>query len=377
MFCERFSESRNTTTMNSRIMVDSLTAATAVHQIDPLEDPRWEEFLEKHPRSSVFHTVAWLEALRRTYGYQPLVITTSSPGLDLENGLVFCRVDSWLTGRRWVSLPFSDHCAPLADDASDLDALLAWLKPELRRDKLRYIELRSVSALHGAPSRFHPIRSYCLHSIDLTPDLDTLFGNCHKDSIQRKIRCAERESLLYEEGRSEVLLDAFYSLLILTRRRHQVPPQPKRWFKNLIGCFGESLKIRVAFKEKQPIAAILTLRHKQTLVYKYGCSDARFNSLGGTHLLFWRSIQEAKRHGLSVFDLGRSDRENAGLITFKDRWGSIRSELTYSRCSASLGSQEMLNSSTDWTERMAKSVFAHLPDRLLYSIGDIFYKHIG
>jgi hypothetical protein len=36
-------------------------------------------------------------------------------------------------------------------------------------------------------------------------------------------------------------------------------PQPKRWFQNLIGCFGEGLKIRVAFTDKQPIAAIFTL----------------------------------------------------------------------------------------------------------------------
>jgi CelD/BcsL family acetyltransferase involved in cellulose biosynthesis len=351
---------------------------TAVHQIQPLEDPRWGEFLERHPRSSVFHTVPWLEALRGTYGYQPTVITTSPPGLALQDGLVCCRVDSWLTGHRLVSLPFSDHCEPLVDDASDLGAFLCALEQELRREKLRYIELRPVGALDGTPSRFHPNQVYCLHHIDLTPDLDTLFGNCHKDSTQRKIRRAEREGLIYEEGRSELLLDAFYRLLVLTRRRHQVPPQPKRWFKNLIGCFGESLKIRVAFKDQQPVAAILTLRHKDTLVYKYGCSDAQFNNVGGMHLLFWRSIQEAKGAGVRIFDLGRSDCDNAGLITFKDRWGSIRSELTYSRCSASLDSQEMLkNKYTDWRERIAKSVFAHLPDRVLCSVGDLLYKHVG
>jgi hypothetical protein len=29
--------------------------------------------------------------------------------------LVFCRVRSWLTGRRSISLPFSDHCEPLVE----------------------------------------------------------------------------------------------------------------------------------------------------------------------------------------------------------------------------------------------------------------------
>jgi hypothetical protein len=34
--------------------------------IDPLTDARWEVFLQRHPRASIFHTPRWLEALRRT-----------------------------------------------------------------------------------------------------------------------------------------------------------------------------------------------------------------------------------------------------------------------------------------------------------------------
>src|SRR5262249_25321288 len=148
---------------------------------------------------------------------------------------------------------------------------------------------------------------------------------CHKDSTQRKIRRAEREGLTYEDGRSAPLLNAFFGLLLVTRRRHQLPPQPKQWFQNLIDCFGESLKIRVASKDGRPIAAILTLRHKNTLLYKYGGSCVECNNMGGMHLLLWKSIQEAKQYGLRKFDLGRSDYENTGLITFKDRWGGTRS----------------------------------------------------
>ena len=51
------------------------------------------------------------------------------------------------------------------------------------------------------------------------------------------------------------------------------------------------------------MAAILTFRHKDTLVYKFGCSDARFNNLGGTQFLFWKAIQQANLAGLRVFDL--------------------------------------------------------------------------
>ena len=82
----------------------------SVYKIDPLSDPRWPEFLQRHPDAAIFHTPAWLEALRRTYGYEAVVYTASNPGSDLTNGIPFCRINSWLTGRRLVSLPFSDHC---------------------------------------------------------------------------------------------------------------------------------------------------------------------------------------------------------------------------------------------------------------------------
>ena len=47
-----------------------------VWQIDPVQDPRWAVFIERHPGATVFHTPGWLEALRRTYGYEPAALTT-------------------------------------------------------------------------------------------------------------------------------------------------------------------------------------------------------------------------------------------------------------------------------------------------------------
>jgi len=344
-----------------------------IYCIDPGTDARWGEFLSRHPRASVFHTVAWLKALRRTYGYKSVVYTTSTPGEDLQNGAVFCHINSWLTGRRLVSLPFSDHCEPLVDNASDLQDLFAFLQRQFVEQNCRYVEMRPLNALSGTSAIFRQGEKFCFNQMDLTPSLDTIFRSFHKDSTQRKIRRAEREGLKQVEGHSESLLDIFYRLQMLTRRRHQLPPQPKSWFRNLIDCFGEALKIRVALKDGQPAASILTLCYKDTLVYKYGCSDSRFNNLGGMHLLLWRAIQDAKERGLRTFDLGRSDLDNSGLITFKDRWGANQSILTYVRFPTELFQQ----GGTDWKLRILKRVFAHAPDSFLSAVGNILYRHIG
>jgi CelD/BcsL family acetyltransferase involved in cellulose biosynthesis len=347
------------------------------YPIKPLDDSRWEKLVTWHPRASVFHTTGWLKALRQTYGYEPIAYTMSPPGADLRNAILFCSVQSWLTGPRLVSLPFSDHCEPLVNDAAELQAFLTDLSEQFRQNKWHYFEIRPLDHSEGPQGLFHSTYSYVLHRLDLSPNLETLFRGFHKDSTQRKIRRAGREGLTYQEGTSESLLDDFYRLFLLTRRRHHLPPQPRNWFLNLTQSLGEAVKIRVAFKDQRAVAAILTLRYKDTLVYKYGCSDARFNSLGGMHLLFWRSIQDAKRDGLRTFDLGRSDQKATGLITFKDRWGATRSTLTYTRYTRSARSLDKYKATGDWTLRLAKRVFPLVPDSILAAAGQMLYKHIG
>ncbi len=90
-----------------------------LYQVDPIQDTRWAELVKRHPAASVFHTIGWLSALQYTYGYDPVAFTTSPPDAPLKNALVFCQINSWLTGRRMVSLPFSDHCEPLCDSFTD------------------------------------------------------------------------------------------------------------------------------------------------------------------------------------------------------------------------------------------------------------------
>ena len=364
--------------MSSRRLAWAFRTSKVVYQFQPLENSRWSELLERHPRASVFHTVEWLEALRCTYGYEPVAFTTSPPDSILENGIVACRVNSWLTGSRLVSVPFADHCEPLVNDSTDLEAFFPVFEKTVRRENLRYIELRPIRSVESHTALCHSTRAYCFHQLDLSLDRDVLFRNCHKDSTQRKILRAEREELSYEDGRSEALLHIFYSLFVLTRRRHHVPPPPKSWFRNLIACFAGALKIRVARKGRHPVASILTIQYKDTLVYKYGCSDPRFHNLGGVHLLFWKSIQEAKQEGLRIFDLGRSDFEDTGLITFKNRWGAKPFELIYSRYASSRDSKGNFRPAAgDWKMRIGRTMIPYLPDRILVAVGTLLYKHVG
>jgi len=179
--------------------------------------------------------------------------------------------------------------------------------------------------------------------------------------------------LKYEEGNSEALLQKFYRLLVTTRRRQNLPPQPLAWFRGLISTFGNDLKIRVASKGDLPVASILTLSNRKCVVYKYGGSIASLNKLGGMAFLFWKTIQEAKDKGLEELDMGRSDADNLGLIAFKEHWGAVGATLRYWRYPAP--SPRVPRSA--WQESITRGFAQVAPDFVLETVGALLYRHIG
>ena len=122
-----------------------------------------------------------------------------------------------------------------------------------------------------------------------------------------------------------------------------------------------------------PVAGILTLTFKQSMVYKYGGSDAAYHPLGAMPFLFWRAIQAAKALGVEELDLGRSDLDQPGLIAFKEHLGGVRSELAYytrpERRTRALGRGP--------AARLAGMAVRHLPDAVLDLSGRLLYRHLG
>ena len=187
-----------------------------------------------------------------------------------------------------------------------------------------------------------------------------------------RFRRAEREGITYEVGRSAGQLDAFYRLLLITRKRLRILPQPRSWFQNLLECMGENLQIRVARKDGRPIASILTLKHRRSVIYKYGCSDEKAHHLGGMPFLFWKLITESKSEAAETLDFGRSDLKNEGLIRFKNEFGTRQRNLTYYRSPESEKQMAPMRHS-----KPIGRIVSMLPDGISCAAGRILYRHMG
>jgi len=342
-----------------------------IYTTNPLTDPRWDELVENHPRASAFHHRGWLSALANTYGYQPLALTSCPPQEKLEDAVVLCVVSSWLTGKRLVSLPFTDHCDPLLRRPEDAQAFSNWLRAECDRRHCRYVELRPRT--QGDPCGMQAGRTYHFHVLDLSPSLNQLFESLHKVSGRRNIRRARKEEIWCDVGTSPRHVEQFYRLMLMTRRRHRLFPQPLSWFQNLVAGMGAKAQIWLARKDQTTVAAMLTLRHRSSVMYKYGCSDAKLHKLGGMPFLFWNLIEQGKADGAKEIDFGRSDTANEGLARFKDRFGARRERLVYyqySKCDRPVMEHRK-------ELGFFRSLLPMMPDLLLSTGGRLLYRHMG
>src|SRR5579864_7253946 len=66
----------------------------------------------------------WLDVLSRVYGYRPVHLLAHDAGGQVTGYLPLCLIQSALTGRRLVSLPFADYCPLLAVDKASASDLL-------------------------------------------------------------------------------------------------------------------------------------------------------------------------------------------------------------------------------------------------------------
>ena len=343
-----------------------------MYSLDPLTDNRWDALIASHPDSSIFHRKEWLQTLADTYGYRPFGITSAAPGEQLSDGLAFCEVRSWITGKRFVSLPFSDHAEPMLGPATDDREFAEWLAASAKKSRLRYIELRPI-AWTGRGEALSEGQKFWFHVLDLTRTPEELFSGLNKNNLQRRIRKAERENLEYEKGSSDKLLNEFCDLMLITRRRHQLLPQPKVWFYNLARNLKSDFEIRIARKDGKAVAAIVTLRHRRTITYKYGCSDEQQHHLAGMPFLFWKVISESKAENAEQLDFGRTEPGNEGLLRFKDQFGTTRKLITYLRFPRT-NSEAAINPAH---VPFAGQLFAALPGAVSWRLGGLLYRHMG
>jgi lipid II:glycine glycyltransferase (peptidoglycan interpeptide bridge formation enzyme) len=339
--------------------------------ISPITYPDWDNLVLSHPDYSFFHSSAWAKVLSEAYGYTPLYFTVFQDE-KLSALLPLMEVDSFLTGKRGVSLPFTDYCEPIVSDGITFQELLNFVLAEGKERNWKYLELRSFKNL--SPSDL-PSFTYLGHTLNLSDKENQTFSS-FRDSTKRNIKKANKEGVEVKIFHSAESVGEFYRLNCTTRKQHGLPPQPYLFFKKVYDQIihkNLGFVVLACFKDK-PIAGAVYFYFGEKTVYKYGASDLNYQNLRANNLVMWEAVKWCCQNGFKHFCFGRTEPENQGLIQFKSGWGTTEQQINYYKYDFKKGSFVSSPSKvTDFHNR----IFKNIPLPILNKVGSILYKHVG
>ena len=338
--------------------------------INPCTYPHWDELLETNDQTTFFHTAAWAKVLSESYGYKPLYFAIIEDGYLI--GLVpIMEIDSVLTGRRGVSLPFTDECHPIAKNDKYFETVMNTISQYGKKAGWKYIQIR------GGQDHFRQAPAntiYCQHTLKLSTDLDLIFKG-FKGSVKRNIKRAQKEQIQVRISNTGDVIDAFWKLNCLTRKNHGLPPQPIRFFKNIfkhVIAQGKGF-VAVALHRMEAVAGAVYFHWNRKAIYKYGASDRRYLDLRPNNLIMWEAIKRCAEAGYRSFNFGRTETENTGLMQFKRGWGADERELSYYKYD--LRKNRFVSAATG--TKSSYFLFRHLPIPVLRLTGNLLYRHVG
>ncbi len=343
-----------------------------------LVDAPISTLIEQQVKDSFFCNQAWLDLITKLYGYSPVLLTTTNTAGQLTGLLPLCYMRSPLTGRRLVSLPFSDYCPLFAEDEVSANELIDQAIQLAQKLKVRYLELRT--GLNDVASKRLDLTEanlYVRWLIALAGDANAIWEGLRKP-VQNRIKRSRRLGVRVHIAQHREEMEHYYQLHLLTRsKKHGMPPQSIRFFYDLWDAFAPNgtLQLLLAEYEGSIIAATILLASGTSLRCAYSASDDSYLHLAPNNLLFWTAIEQGCAQGYKQFDLGRTARDNKGLMDFKQRWGAIMEPLPYYYYPQMAGLAATSESS--WKYQLLTRYWKKLPLPVAACLGGYLYKHLG
>lgn len=338
--------------------------------------------MEDHPFGWICHLSGWKRVLETSFphmrGYYFALLDKSAE--RIEAGLPVFHVKSRLLGDRLVSIPFATLCDPLVSSKTEFHTLLSAVQGLSVKLRCKRIEIRASNAqpfLAGAD--VFPSHVFKHHFLKLNEPLERIWGRFNQN-VRRCCRRAQTLQVRLREKGSRIAdrsLGTFFYLHRRTRRRLGLPLHPYRFFETLWHEFAASdrLEIMVAEHNEKAVGAIFALKFKDRFLVEYIADELDAREVMPGHFLYWNAIQAAFHGGFKVFDFGRTDSRNEGLMRFKNSWGTEVTELPHyfwpKAPKAISGSDEAVS------VRLIKAACRHAPDFLQKIIGGVCYRHMG
>jgi len=358
--------------LNQEKFIKQPTDAARVVMINPLEDSGWDRKIVTMPEATCFHSSGWARVLHDSYGYAPCFLATLRSGGLYGSVLPLMEVSSVLTGKRGISLPFTDYCDPVAGHRHEAEWLVEAALRHSGERRWRYVEFRAIA---GIPRHAPASVRYLTHQLDLLPGEDGIWAGLH-EATRRSVRKARASGVKVFTDPSDAAVGEYYRLHCLTRKRLGVPPQPRGFFTHLQRHLVERdlATVFLASHCGRTVAAAIFMHFGGRVIFKFGASDIAFQHLRANNLLMWEAIRHFAAQGMRDLHMGRNEIGNHGLRRYKLGWGTTEGELTYHRYAPARGK---FVSGSNPQQSWHHATFRRLPLPVSKMIGSLVYAHMA
>jgi FemAB-related protein (PEP-CTERM system-associated) len=297
---------------------------------DPQERPRLSAWIETHPQATAFHRLAWGEAVAAATGHDLLVLVAETAGGTMTGCLPLHAVHSPLFGRAMVSAGFAVDGGIIADDEASAQALAEAAWQQCERHSAPTLELRG-GILPQDPCWTIKSNAHAGFAADLVadgPDADQK----QLEWIPRKQRAEVRKGLAREmtvrTGTSPLDRQQHYAVYAESVRNLGTPVFPRALFEAVMDGFGEDADILTVLDDGVPVASVMSLYHRGTVMPYWGGGVWAARGLRANDVMYYALMNHARRRGCTRFDFGRS-KVNSGAFAFKKNWGFEPAPLSY------------------------------------------------
>lgn len=320
--------------------------------------------------ASVFHRPLWLRAIERGTGNTALGLVLERRG-SIAGWLPLNLVHSPLFGRVLVSSGFGVGGGALAERQGDVDLLCRGAEELAVRQAATSVELRS----EHAPMDWQRIENkHANFAADLAGD-----DEAQLLAIPRKARAEVRKGLEQplevttgSAGKDRSAHFAAYSQSV---RNLGTPVFPRALFDAVLELFGTDADILTVWSDGTPVASVLSLYHRATVMPFWGGGSFAARGLRANERMYYELMRHARQRGCTRFDFGRS-KTDSGPFAFKKNWGFMPQPLVYRSWTVQCGSQRNIDP-TDEAYSTKIELWKKLPLSIANRVGPWIARGLG
>ncbi|MEO1044788.1 MAG: FemAB family XrtA/PEP-CTERM system-associated protein [Pseudomonadota bacterium] len=308
---------------------------------DAVARAAWSDYVADHKEATAFHRLEWIDAITEATGHESCLLmarTAAEPGDDaVICGVLPCHIiHSPLFGRALVSCGFAVDGGVLADDPVAAEALVASMWKLAERRSCPTAELRG-GMVPLDPSWHRNTDSYLgfVRALAENDEAELLaISRKQRAEVRKAIKLRDTGDLTVETGAGQRDRDWHYRVYSESVRNLGTPVFPRALFAAVLDHFGEDADILSVLHQGEPVASVLSLYHRGTVMPYWGGGVWDARRLRANDLMYYALMNHARDHGCHRFDFGRS-KTGTGAAAFKKNWGFDGVSLTYAVRTAS------------------------------------------